>query len=101
MTSTPQAARPMTEPEPEARIAVRIAAWHAMVRRDFLRAYGRHIAGTPTHPDDPAFAAALLDLFAIQKAAYEVVYELANRPAWVNIPLRGILALLEGEEPAP
>jgi maltose alpha-D-glucosyltransferase/alpha-amylase len=93
--------RPVPEPEPEARIAVRIAAWHAMVRRDFLRAYGQQIAGTPTHPDDPAFAAALLDLFAIQKAAYEVVYELANRPAWVNIPLRGILALLEGEEPAP
>jgi maltose alpha-D-glucosyltransferase/alpha-amylase len=32
----------------------------------------------------------LLDLFLIEKAAYEVRYELANRPAWLRIPLRGL-----------
>ncbi len=32
----------------------------------------------------------LLDLFLIEKAAYEVRYEIANRPAWLRIPLRGL-----------
>jgi len=30
----------------------------------------------------------------LEKAAYEVCYEAANRPAWLGIPLRGILALM-------
>ena len=38
----------------------------------------------------------------LEKALYEVAYELANRPDWVEIPLRGILALLDGDRrPAP
>jgi maltose alpha-D-glucosyltransferase/alpha-amylase len=36
---------------------------------------------------------ALLDLFLIEKAAYEVCYEAANRPAWLAIPLRGLADL--------
>ena len=39
---------------------------------------------------------ALLDLFRIQKAAYEVDYELSFRPAWVDIPLAGLLRIAEG-----
>ena len=37
----------------------------------------------------------LLDLFVLQKAFYELRYEAAMRPAWLSIPLRGIVALLE------
>lgn len=44
--------------------------------------------------DDPA-TAQLLDLFVLQKAFYELRYEAAMRPAWLSIPLRGIIALLE------
>jgi maltose alpha-D-glucosyltransferase / alpha-amylase len=33
---------------------------------------------------------ALLDLFLIEKAAYEICYEAANRPAWIGIPLQGL-----------
>ena len=36
----------------------------------------------------------LFDAFALQKALYEVAYELNNRPDWVRIPLRGILNLI-------
>ena len=43
------------------------------------------------------FASALLRTFLLQKAAYEVTYELANRPAWIDIPLAGVLRLLEEE----
>src|SRR5438270_4959094 len=31
----------------------------------------------------------LLDLFLLEKAAYEIKYEAANRPSWVGIPLGG------------
>jgi maltose alpha-D-glucosyltransferase/alpha-amylase len=35
----------------------------------------------------------LLDLFLIEKAAYEVVYEAANRPTWIDVPLHGLADL--------
>ena len=38
---------------------------------------------------------ALLDLFLIEKAAYEIRYEAANRPAWLPIPLRGLARIAE------
>ncbi len=37
--------------------------------------------------------AELLRLFLLEKALYEVIYELNNRPDWLDIPLRGLLAL--------
>jgi maltose alpha-D-glucosyltransferase/alpha-amylase len=40
----------------------------------------------------------LLDLFTISKAVYELGYELSNRPTWAQIPLRGLLSLLEPVE---
>jgi maltose alpha-D-glucosyltransferase/alpha-amylase len=36
----------------------------------------------------------LLDVFLIEKAVYELGYELNHRPEWVSIPLRGILNIL-------
>ena len=34
---------------------------------------------------------ALLDLFLIEKAAYEIAYEAANRPTWLGVPLAGLV----------
>ncbi len=45
-------------------------------------------------PDEDA-ARALTELFLVQKAAYEIGYEAANRPAWIGIPLGGLLRLAE------
>ena len=36
----------------------------------------------------------MIDFFILEKAVYEVNYELANRPGWVAIPLNGILRVL-------
>lgn len=38
---------------------------------------------------------ALLDLFLIEKAAYEISYEAANRPSWIGVPLAGLVELAE------
>lgn len=80
--------------------AGRAQAWRRLISDDFLRAYREAIAGSPAHPTGARFELALLDLFLIQKAAYEVTYELSNRPAWVDIPLRGLLELLRREDKA-
>ena len=43
----------------------------------------------------PAELERLLDAFLLDKAIYELNYELNNRPAWVQIPVEGILQLVE------
>jgi maltose alpha-D-glucosyltransferase/alpha-amylase len=46
---------------------------------------------------------ALLDLFLLEKAAYEIKYEAANRPTWIGIPLAGMYGIAErllGLEPS-
>ncbi len=42
----------------------------------------------------------MVAFFTLEKALYEVSYELANRPAWVAIPLQSVVALLERESSA-
>ncbi len=44
---------------------------------------------------EPSAEAALLDLFLIEKAAYEIRYEAANRPTWLGIPLHGLQRIIE------
>jgi maltose alpha-D-glucosyltransferase/alpha-amylase len=45
-------------------------------------------------PPDPAELSVLLEIFLLEKAVYELGYELSNRPDWIGLPLRGILDLL-------
>jgi trehalose synthase-fused probable maltokinase len=61
----------------------------------FLEEYNQAIRECRSCPADPAHATSLLRLFLLEKALYEVSYELANRPGWVGIPLAGVLALLD------
>jgi maltose alpha-D-glucosyltransferase/alpha-amylase len=57
----------------------------------FLRGYLATVEGTPIVPADNAHLRQLLDTLVLDKAAYELGYELNNRPDWVDIPLRGLL----------
>jgi predicted trehalose synthase len=41
----------------------------------------------------------LLRVFELEKAVYELRYELNNRPDWVKIPVAGILRMLEDDVP--
>jgi len=60
---------------------------------DFLRAY-REVLLASSHPwVTPDAEPCLLDLFLIEKAAYEIRYEANNRPAWISIPLGGLDAI--------
>jgi predicted trehalose synthase len=84
---------------PEAERAAALAAltaWEAQAREAFLGGYLRSVAESPALLA-PATAEALRSAcapFELQKAAYELRYELDNRPDWVAIPLAGISRIL-------
>jgi maltose alpha-D-glucosyltransferase/alpha-amylase len=79
-------------PEDFGRLEPWAELWFQWAAAAFLRAY-RAAAGGAAFLPGPGGFAALLDSFMLDKAFYELVYELNNRPDWVRIPLRGILAL--------
>jgi maltose alpha-D-glucosyltransferase/alpha-amylase len=69
--------------------------WERQVRAAFLQTYGEVAVEGGLYTDPAAFEAAspLLDLFELEKALYELRYEMDNRPDWVGVPLAGIAAL--------
>ncbi|MEA2626198.1 MAG: maltokinase [Candidatus Binatota bacterium] len=75
--------------------AVRAAEWEESARAAFARGYlnepAKLAAFLPAAADD---ARGLVALFELEKAFYELEYELQNRPDWVGIPLGGIERLL-------
>jgi maltose alpha-D-glucosyltransferase/alpha-amylase len=72
--------------------------WYAYVGGAFLNGYLAGMRSSPILPQDAEELARLLDVYLLEKAIYELGYELGNRPAWAAIPLRGLLQLLDGEE---
>jgi maltose alpha-D-glucosyltransferase / alpha-amylase len=70
------------------------AFWTAWVSAAYLQAYLAAADGLPFLAAKDEERRVLFDAFLLQKALYEVAYELNNRPDWVRIPLRGILSLL-------
>ena len=80
--------------EVERRRAMR---WRDQTVRDYLDAYFGRLADSPAMSAEPETAQGLLRLFTIQKALYEIGYEVANRPGWVSIPVRGIVEILRQE----
>jgi predicted trehalose synthase len=64
--------------------------WERQAVREFLTGYRTTAGPAPFLPDgEEAFLAAVA-VFEVEKAAYEIVYEANNRPAWIGIPVRGL-----------
>ncbi len=70
-------------------------SWRTWTSATFLKEYLATAAGASFLPDDPEQVGTLLDALMLDKALYELLYELNNRPDWVRIPLQGITALLD------
>jgi maltose alpha-D-glucosyltransferase/alpha-amylase len=70
-----------------------IVRWRDAAGAAFLAAYRATWEAETGSP--PPGEATLLDLFVMEKAAYEIAYEAANRPAWLPVPLRGLATLAE------
>jgi maltose alpha-D-glucosyltransferase / alpha-amylase len=68
-------------------------AWENAAGVEFLRSYRETISARPDLLPSPDRAQALFSAYLLEKALYELLYELNNRPAWLRIPLSGILYL--------
>ena len=84
----------MIRSEDESLLDTAATFWHHTVSAAFLRAYLAASAGAPHLPASREELRVLLDAYRLEKALYEIVYELNNRPDWVRIPMRGVLELL-------
>jgi maltose alpha-D-glucosyltransferase/alpha-amylase len=73
------------------RIREMAEGWREATSAEFLKAW-EAASGVDLADEGNS---ALLDLFLLQKAFYELRYEAAMRPAWLSIPLRGIVSLLQ------
>ena len=67
--------------------------WQNTATSAFLRSYRLTIAADESLLPMPRDAQTLLDAYLLEKALYELLYELDNRPAWVHIPINSILTL--------
>jgi maltose alpha-D-glucosyltransferase/alpha-amylase len=79
-------------PEDFARLEPWARLWERSASAVFLRAYRDTAAAGSFLPSTVEDLGTSLDAFVLDKALYEVRYELDHRPEWVGIPLRGILA---------
>lgn len=72
-----------------------VAAWRDAARARLLDGYLATREAAALLPPGRAARRALLEAFELDKAVYELGYELANRPAWAAIPVGGILRVLD------
>jgi len=68
--------------------------WQHWAADAFWKAYTTAIGDSRLLPVDETMRRALLGAFALDKALYELGYELNNRPDWVRVPLIGIRKLV-------
>jgi maltose alpha-D-glucosyltransferase/alpha-amylase len=78
----------------EDRIAALAAQWKRLASAEFLRSYRSTAGDAKFVPSDSSEFDALLKMFLLEKAVYELGYELNNRPSWLPIPLKGIRDIL-------
>jgi maltose alpha-D-glucosyltransferase/alpha-amylase len=80
---------------PDTREAVEPAGrqWRQQAIAAFLEGYDE-VARAGTLASARAEMDELLELFVLEKAMYELAYEVDNRPDWVRIPLVGLLEVL-------
>ena len=60
--------------------------WYAYLGGAYLNGYLGVMGGSPILPQETEELARLLDIYLLEKAIYELGYELGNRPAWAAIP---------------
>src|SRR4051795_13374621 len=70
--------------------------WEGRARAAFLEGYFREVDPALLPPGQES-TEKLLSVFELEKAVYELNYEINNRPDWVGIPIQSILRLLEAE----
>jgi maltose alpha-D-glucosyltransferase/alpha-amylase len=86
---------PNVNPEDRPTLAQRIREWSENFSAAYWDSYRETIGEAHLWPADDVQSRHLLDLFLLEKALYEIEYELGNRPAWTHIPIEATLRILE------
>lgn len=73
-----------------------LSSWCVAVSATFLNEYMTIAAGAPFVPQDRSDRDVLLQIYMLEKAVYELAYELNNRPDWLVIPLKAIQGVIRG-----
>jgi maltose alpha-D-glucosyltransferase/alpha-amylase len=76
------------------RLGLTLAEWRDRSTAAFLSAYRDTIVNQRLWPAEPLAAERMLNFFLLEKAFYEIEYELAHRPDWLRVPLTGMLRIL-------
>jgi len=87
-----------TAPDETGRLAAALGVWRDRSAATFVEAYREAMTDPRLWPQAADESARLLDFFLIEKALYEIEYELSHRPQWVRVPLAGILRVLPNPE---
>jgi maltose alpha-D-glucosyltransferase/alpha-amylase len=86
---------PSVRPEDRPFLEPWLKVWYDYMSKIFLDSYRKTVGNAPFLPKKDNELALLFDAFLLEKAVYELGYELNNRPDWVIIPLRGIRYILQ------
>ena len=92
-TATARLGRGGASPQTAERRIALLEKFRIEAGQTMLDAYHAVAHAAPRRWVDPADEPALLDLFLLEKAAYEIRYEATNRPTWLAIPLAGLHAI--------
>jgi len=84
-----------TSAEADAARRVVVECYQSNARAAFLTAYSLAAAELPHVWQETDGEAAALELFTLEKAVYEITYEVENRPTWLCVPLNGLARLLD------
>ena len=94
-TSSAISRAPNLNPEDRATLTQRIRDWGDRLMEAYWECYRETLGEASLWPADEAQSKELLDLFLLEKAFYEIEYELTNRPSWSHIPLEATLRILQ------
>jgi len=90
-----------TTSDEQGKIADALDEWRERSAAGLLAAYREFLTDPRLWPSDPKQADRLLDFFLLEKAFYEIEYELAHRPDWLRVPLAGAWRILSQAEGVP
>jgi maltose alpha-D-glucosyltransferase/alpha-amylase len=85
-------------PDEQGKIARSLDGWRDSSVAAFLAGYRRSLSDARLWPQSLQDADRLLDFFLLEKAFYEIEYELAHRPDWLRVPLAGTWRILSRSE---
>jgi maltose alpha-D-glucosyltransferase/alpha-amylase len=83
-----------TGTDDDGRLAAALSAWRDEATQTFLIAYREAMSDSRLWPQDNDQADSTLRFFLLEKAFYEIDYELAHRPDWLRVALSGALRVL-------